>query len=119
MAQHEIEISFEKTQELDTDNEESKHSLSTMIPGQLEAFCLKEFCNKLSIPKYILALKTDEQRMKIKKIGNSFRLKTDKGKPWKISTYTAHEESYDDKAAVQTETPEMTEERKPGAYFKF
>tara|TARA_B110000503_G_scaffold10681_1_gene14584 strand:+ start:189 stop:992 length:804 start_codon:yes stop_codon:yes gene_type:complete len=94
------EIAFEnifsvKIQDFKTDNEKSKHSLSTMIPGQLEAFCLKEFCN--SIPKYILALKTDEQRMKIEKISNSFRLKTDKGKPSQISTYMAYHWSYDDK----------------------
>ena len=94
------EIAFEnifsvKIQDFKTDNEKSKHSLSTMIPGQLEAFWLKEFCN--SIPKYILALKTDEQRMKIEKISNSFRLKTDKGKPSQISTYMAYHWSYDDK----------------------
>ena len=103
VAQYEIafeNISSVKIQDFDTDNEESKHSLSTMIPGQLEAFCLKEFCNKLSIPKYILALKTDEQRMKIEKIGNSFRLKTDKGKPSQISTYMAYHWSYDDKIST-------------------
>ena len=97
------EIAFEnifsvKIQDFKTDNEKSKHSLSTMIPGQLEAFWLKEFCN--SIPKYILALKTDEQRMKIEKISNSFRLKTDKGKPSQISTYMAYHWSYDDKIST-------------------
>ena len=52
------EISFEKIQELNTDNEESKHNLSTTTPEQLEAS--KGFCNKLGIPKDALALMADE-----------------------------------------------------------
>ena len=80
------------------DNKESRHDLSTMTPEQLEA--LKEFRSKLGIPEDALALMADEQRLKIKTIGNSLRLKTDKGKPWQISTYTAYDWSYDDKIST-------------------